>query len=106
MADSGPTPCRTGDERFFKILEEIALIHSKKSADYGTDDPLANLRSSEEFGIPSWVGVMVRANDKMRRIKSMATKKTLACESVEDSLIDLASYSILALILFREQHAQ
>lgn len=91
-----------GDQRYFAILEELAHLHVKKAADYGTEDPLTNLRNSAEFGIPNWVGCMLRANDKMRRIKSMAVKGKLVNESLEDSLLDLASYSILGLILFRE----
>ncbi len=94
-----------GDPRFFTVLEELAVIHRVKAADYGTEDPLTNLRNSSEFGIPDWVGCMLRANDKMRRIKSMAIKGKLANESLEDSLLDLASYSILGLILFRESQS-
>jgi hypothetical protein len=41
-------------------------------------------------------------NDKMIRLKSMAVNGSLQNESVEDSLMDLAAYSILALILYRE----
>jgi hypothetical protein len=46
---------------------------------------------------------MTRANDKMRRLQKFATEGNLANESVEDSLIDLAVYAIIGLILFREQ---
>ena len=69
------------------------------------EDPLTNLRNSTEFGIPNWIGCLLRANDKMRRIKSMAIKGKLLNESLEDSLLDLASYAILGLILFREQNS-
>lgn len=94
---------RFGDPRFYQILKEMAELHARKSQDYGLEeDPLTNVRNAEEFGIPAWVGVMLRANDKMRRIKSMAHKGKLVNESLEDSLLDLANYSILALILYRE----
>lgn len=92
-----------GDPRFFGLLEEMALLHSRKGADYGDDgDRLANVRSSQEFGVPNWVGVMIRANDKMRRIRTFAKHGSLKNESVEDSLIDLAAYALIALILYRE----
>jgi hypothetical protein len=92
-----------GDPRFLAILEEMRELHQRKAADYGADeDPLANLRASEDFGIPAWLGSMIRANDKVRRLMSFAKKGTLKNESVEDSLMDLAAYSILTLILYRE----
>lgn len=93
---------RSGHAEFFKILEEMGELHSRKSADYGTSDPLANVRSATAFGVPAWVGVMIRAEDKMQRIRSMAAKGSLKNESVEDSLIDLANYAVIALILYRE----
>jgi hypothetical protein len=49
------------------------------------------------------VGCMVRANDKMKRLQTFAIKGSLANESVEDSLLDLAVYAIIGLQLFREQ---
>ena len=42
----------------------------------------------------------------MRRLKSMAAKGKLENETVEDSLLDLANYAVLALILFREQQGK
>lgn len=92
-----------GDPRFFALLEEMAQLHDRKNRDYGQDsDPLANCRASTEFGTPAWVGTMIRANDKMHRIKAFAQRGELANEGVEDSLIDLAAYCLIALILYRE----
>jgi hypothetical protein len=88
---------------FEKILKEIQAMHDKKQADYGkTDDPFANVRASEDFGIPGWVGCMTRANDKMRRLQKGAQGGKMVNESIEDSLLDLATYTIIALCLFRE----
>lgn len=90
---------------FYLALGEAADMHARKQADYGrTEDPFANVRASEDFGIPGWVGCMVRANDKMRRLMKAARGGELANESVEDSLIDLAVYSVIALVLYRETH--
>lgn len=93
-------------DEFDKVLEELRAMHHRKNADYGRDkDPYANVRASEDFGIPGWVGGMARANDKMRRLQRFAQVGELKNESVEDSLIDLAVYSIISLILFREAQA-
>lgn len=93
----------TGSARFHQILAELGALHDKKQADYGRDtDPFANVRASSDFGVPSWIGCMIRANDKMRRIQTAAQGKTLLNESLADSLQDLAVYSIIALVLLEE----
>jgi hypothetical protein len=46
---------------------------------------------------------MIRANDKMHRIKSLLQNGSLKNESVEDSLMDLAAYCLIALTLRREE---
>ena len=89
---------------FDQVLAELKAMHDRKQTDYGrTSDPFANVRASEDFGIAGWIGAMTRANDKMRRLQKFAAEGNLANESVEDSLIDLAVYAIIGLILFREQ---
>lgn len=93
----------TGDPRFHALLKEIGDLHDKKQEDYGVEtDPFANVRASEDFGVDSWVGALVRLNDKVTRLKHFAQKKTLANESAEDSMMDIAVYALIALILYRE----
>lgn len=90
-------------DNFHKVVDDIVEIHERKSKDYGIEgDPLANIRASQDFGIPAWVGAILRGNDKMVRIKSFLKKGKLVNESLEDSLLDLAVYSIIALQLYRE----
>jgi hypothetical protein len=89
--------------KFDAVLRELQALHDKKNQDYGkTDDPFANVRAGEDFGVEPWVSGLIRANDKMRRLQKAATGKTLANESIEDSLVDLAVYVIISLILWRE----
>ena len=93
-----------GDPRFHALLKELGELHDRKQADYGRDDdPLANIRGSLEWGIQPWVGALVRLNDKVRRLQRYAQKGSLANESAEDSMKDIAVYALLALILKREQ---
>ena len=88
---------------FLQVVDEIVALHHKKQADYGkAHDPFANVRASEDFGIPGWVGCMTRANDKMKRLQKAAKGGTMANESIEDSLLDLAVYAIIGLVLYRE----
>lgn len=101
-----PPPSRTrkpGDARFHALLEDLSRLHARKSQDYGTgQDPFANIRASAEFGIPPYLGAILRANDKVQRLKAFSMNGRMANEGVEDSLADLASYALIALILYRE----
>ena len=88
---------------FDEVLDEMRELHDRKQADYGREaDPFANVRASEDFGIPGWVGTLVRANDKMRRLQAVANGSELKNEGIEDSLIDLANYAVIALVLYRQ----
>lgn len=85
------------------VLADAAALHVKKGQDYGSDaDPFANVRASEDFGIPGWIGCVMRANDKMRRLQSFARKGTLANESALDSITDNVVYFAIAAVLYRE----
>jgi hypothetical protein len=91
---------------FYDKLIAAALLHAKKQRDYGKEgDPFANVRASEEWGVPGWVGAMIRATDKVRRLQTHATRGSLINESVEDSLLDLAVYSLISLVLYEQDLA-
>jgi hypothetical protein len=98
-----------GHPRFYELLDEMKRIHSMKNADYSKDeDPLSNFRIIESIGIPAWIGIVVRLSDKLSRIMQL-TRKALGGreaavkdETVKDTLIDLANYSILCTILYEE----
>jgi hypothetical protein len=88
---------------FMQAIDEIVAMHDKKQSDYASkQDPFANVRASEDFGIPGWIGAVIRANDKVKRLQKAAKGGTMTNESVEDSLQDAAVYFIIALCLYRE----
>lgn len=96
-------PPRSGDPRFHQILRQLGLLHDKKQQDYGTtEDPLANIRASEAWGIPAWVGALIREHDKTKRLQKFAQEGKLANEPAEDAFMDKAVYAVLGLILYRE----
>jgi hypothetical protein len=91
-------------QKFHDILDAIKTLHDRKMADYGKDDgPFANVRGSQEWGVRPWVGAMIRANDKVVRLQSFAAKGELANESAGDSLMDLAAYAVIALVLLEDE---
>jgi hypothetical protein len=95
-------------QEFFDLCDALKEMHRRKSRDYGCpsgEDPLANIRNGAKFvGIPSWKGAMVRLSDKVTRLAAYNATGRLENESLEDNLFDLASYSLLALLLHREEH--
>ncbi len=93
-----------GNPEFEGVIEEVLAMHRRKGADYGTkDDFFANVSASKDWGISPWIGAMMRANDKVVRLQSAARGSTLQNEGIEDSLLDIATYSIIALCLLRRE---
>lgn len=94
---------RHGDPRFYGLLEEIAELHSRKNHDYSkTSEPLSNFHRSQELGVEPWRGVLVRMSDKWSRIEQLAGGKTPKNESLRDSLIDLAVYALIDILLLED----
>lgn len=82
--------CTEGLTRDFieKVLEDIKTFDSKQR-DYGS-------KNISEFGE---YGVLIRANDKIARLKNLLNNHSIAepsNESIEDSWRDLSVYGIIA----------
>jgi hypothetical protein len=113
LADVWQYGCCEGEQRpakhpsstaFVALLQEMKRLHESKSADYGSeDDPLANVRSGADFvNIEPWRGCMVRIADKVQRLRTYCRTGRLVHEGVRDTFLDLAAYSLLAIVLFDE----
>lgn len=100
---SGREVGKHGDPRFYKLLDEIAELHSRKNHDYAkTDEPLSNFHRSRALGIEPWRGVLVRMSDKWSRLEQLASGKTPKNESMRDNLLDLAIYSLIDILLLED----
>ena len=70
-------------------------LTTKKNNDYASDDdPFRNFKAFEELGI------LVRMNDKFARLRNaLYDRKDMAVssETVEDTILDLATYAVLLL---------
>lgn len=95
------------DSKFDDLLKKMAELHGKKARDYGNSDPYFNLRAGEQLGIPAWKSALLRLSDKFHRILNFSKSQTLAVETekIEDTLLDLANYALITLILYQE-HTQ
>lgn len=96
-------PRHPNSARFHEILAELGALHDKKQMDYGrADDPFANINASQDWNIPPHVGALLRMNDKVRRLQSWVQNGKLENEGAEDSMRDIAVYSIIALVLLEK----
>jgi len=85
-------------KEFVESLDKMKEIHAQKNHDYaGEEDSFKNFRMCENMGLCSVeTGIMVRMSDKMSRIANLLEKENaVKDESITDTLIDLANYSII-----------
>ena len=75
---------------FDGILDRMSDTHARKNANYGD----AAYQGYKEFGIIYYI---IQIHNKLNRLKSLTTQKDLVGESIEDTLLDLACYSVMAL---------
>lgn len=91
------------------LTSEALDIMRRKNHDYSgaSGDPFANFRGSTQLGIHPVLGMMLRQQDKMMRIRTFVTKGTLQVqeEGVKDAILDQLNYLILqyAYIISEEQ---
>jgi hypothetical protein len=96
-------------QAFLDLLDKMRETHIAKSNGYsGKDNPdtWANFRESKRFGVTPFLGCLIRLSDKFVRISNLVrdnTNDTIG-ESLEDTLIDMASYCLIAICLLRETH--
>lgn len=79
---------------FEEVTKELNELYVAKNSDYGNsfNDLLY------EFGL---ITVVIRLQDKMNRLKTIAKNDGEYCvkdETIRDTLMDLANYSIMALM--------
>jgi hypothetical protein len=91
-------------QRFDELLVAAKQLHDKKGRDYeGNGRPYENLREGEDWGVEPWKMAMMRAGEKLRRVKSFAKGQNLENESAFDSLMDIAILSLIAYALLEEE---
>lgn len=96
--------------RYLELLQQMADLHVRKSADYaGADNPdtFANFRHAELFGITALLGCMIRLSDKYVRVANLMRNPAneQCAENIKDTLMDLAAYALIAICLLEEQES-
>jgi hypothetical protein len=89
---------------FKQLTDRMNATTATKNHDYGgATDPFKNFHKRGEKGI------LIRMDDKMARLDSAIWEDRLlkvADESVEDTLIDLATYSLLLIAYLRSKRVE
>lgn len=95
---------RPGSAEFCAVLDEIKQLHLRKTLDYGCDeDALSNIRSSSDvINVSPWAGCILRISDKMHRLRSYFRRGRVEFDGIEDTMLDIAAYAVIALVLYRE----
>lgn len=79
-------------EKHAKICMSLNELYARKNADYG--DSFG--KSFAEYGLTM---ACIRLEDKLNRIKALTKQKAqVSDESIVDTLMDLANYSIMTLV--------
>lgn len=79
-------------ERFRQITNEMLMLYERKNNDYGN----SITDTYKKYGP---VAYLVRMEDKINRVRTLIQNKDQKVdEKIQDTLIDLANYSILMLL--------
>ena len=91
-------------EQKFKLHQEITEgmhnLYVRKNSDYG--DSVHD--TYEKYGLVSF---LVRMEDKLNRVRTLSTHDALVNdEKIEDTLLDLANYAILAILELKAEKGE
>lgn len=103
-------------QSYLDLLQKMVDLHINKNAGYSPgEDPWANFRMAEDLhclncGTPftAWQGALIRGGDKWARVIALANNPDAdqVGESIEDTLLDLASYALIVLDLKKAHDAR
>lgn len=92
-----------------EMTARCKAIMTQKNSDYtggeNATDALANFKGAATLGIHPVMGLLLRVQDKMKRIESFVAdgKLRVTGETVQDACDDMLNYSILAAALLKEE---
>lgn len=100
----------TQDEYFQEFKAELVEMYKltrAKNMDYaGAEDAFKNFKQAEALGITTTEkGILVRMSDKLQRVCNLIDKDAnVKTESILDTLVDNAVYSIILMIYLKSKN--
>ena len=93
-----PGKPKTKVERHFAIVKGLNDLYARKNADYGDSVHDTYMK----YGLTSF---LVRLEDKLNRARTLAKQDALVKdEKLEDTLLDMANYAILAVLELQDSN--
>lgn len=83
--------------KFANILEEMQELTNKKHSDYGD-------KTYNKYGLKMRFADIWRKFARLESLIWEGNPAKVSDESIRDTLIDLAVYSVMAIIVFDEEH--
>lgn len=99
------------DDPFDRALIPIVEVSHRKRADYATDgSPFDNFRITAEFAgfEGGWVSALFNVQQKLARVQALRANGRAGNpqnEALDDTILDAATYGILALAIWLEEKA-
>lgn len=95
-------------KHFAEITEQMASIMLHKGNDYANDDRLSNFKvAGASCGITAELNCLSLMATKVARLGVLLNNdKTPNNESIQDSLLDLANYTILLTMLLKDKESK
>lgn len=95
--ENDKTLSNTSAHQFKDVVKGMLETYVRKNHDYGNSFD----KSLDKFGL---VASVVRIGDKMNRIESLVQKKVMVQdESIRDTLLDMANYTIMTVMWMDNQ---
>ena len=95
-----------GSGAYLQLLDAMSKMHLAKNAGYGSKlDAWSNFRSSEGWGVPAYIGCLVRMSDKYQRMQNLIAdpNNDQVGESIIDTAMDLAASALIFICLWQEE---
>jgi hypothetical protein len=92
---------------YLAVLNELRELTMKKRAGYSPgEDPFANFRMSQTFGVDPLKGILIRVMDKIARIASLLENPAndKIGESLRDTMLDAGNYLLIG-VAFRDSES-
>lgn len=87
-------------QTFKEITKKMAETYANKNEDYGD----SFTETAKEFGSVAFV---IRLSDKLSRVKQLiANDRKVDDEKIEDTLLDLANYAVMAMVFLENDKPQ
>ena len=90
------------DKKFQAILSEAFKLHKKLRVDHTHGgNVMASFLRAQNVGIEPWKGILIRLSDKFNLLENYVRKGKYKNhdESLRETLLDICSYSVAAIIL-------